>query len=91
MASSDAGGTFYKSVSLQNLEGTKGFSISVDMYNISNDMAPGRKVYIYLKDLYFSIVNGSLVLGDIYEETSVGRLRPQDFYKKSVSFKRFSS
>lgn len=82
VASSDAGGTFYKSVSLQNLEGTKGFSISVDMYNISNDMAPGRKVYIYLKDLYFSIVNGSLVLGDIYEETSVGRLRPQDFYKK---------
>lgn len=82
VSSSDEGGTFYKSVSLQNREGTKGFSISVDMYNISNDMAPGRKVYIYLKDMYFTIAHGSLVLGDIYEETSVGRMRPQDFYKK---------
>ncbi|UUV22525.1 DUF5689 domain-containing protein [Paenimyroides aestuarii] len=82
VSSSDEGGTFYKSVSLQNLEGTKGFSISVDMYNISNDMAPGRKVYIYLEGMYFSIVHGSLVLGDLYEETSVGRMRPQDFYKK---------
>lgn len=82
VSSTDEGGTFYKSVSLQNLEGTKGFSISVDMYNICNDIAPGRKVYIYLKDLYFSIVHGSLVLGDLYQETSVGRMRPQDFYKK---------
>jgi len=82
VSSSDEGGTFYKSVSLQNLEGTKGLSVSVDMYNIVNHIAPGRKVYIYLKDMYYSIVNGSLVLGDIYEETSVGRMRPQDFYKK---------
>lgn len=82
VSSSDAGGTFYKSVSLQNLEGTKGFSISVDMYNISNDMPPGRKVYIYLKDLYFSVVHGSLVLGNLYQETSVGRMNEFDFYKK---------
>ncbi|WLD23635.1 DUF5689 domain-containing protein [Flavobacterium dauae] len=82
VSSSDEGGTFYKSVSLQNLEGTKGFSISVDMYNINNDLGPGRKVYIYLKDIYFMITNGSLVLGDIYQETSVGRMRPQDFYQK---------
>lgn len=82
VSSNDEGGTFYKSVSLQNLEGTKGLSISVDMYNIVNHIGPGRKVYIYLKDMYFSIVHGSLVLGDIYEETSVGRMRPQDFYKK---------
>lgn len=82
VSSTDEGGTFYKSVSLQNLEGTKGLSISVDMYNIVNAMAPGRKVYIYLKDMYFSVVNGSVVLGDVFEETSVGRMRPQDFYKK---------
>lgn len=82
VSSSDEGGTFYKSVSFQNLEGTKGFSISVDMYNINNDLGPGRKVYIYLKDMYFMITNGSLVLGDIYQETSVGRMRPQDFYQK---------
>lgn len=82
VSSTDEGGTFYKSVSLQNLEGTKGLSISVDMYNIVNHIAPGRKVYIYLKDMYFSVVHGSLVLGDVFEETSIGRMRPQDFYKK---------
>lgn len=82
VSSSDEGGTFYKSVSFQNLEGTKGFSVSVDMYNINNDMAPGRKVYIHLKDLYFTLSHSSLVLGDIYQETSVGRMRPQDFYQK---------
>ncbi len=82
VSSTDEGGTFYKSVSLQNIEGTKGLSISVDMYNIVNHIAPGRKVYIYLKDMYFSVVNGSVVLGDVFEETSVGRMRPQDFYKK---------
>jgi len=82
VSSSDEGGTFYKSVSFQNLDGTLGFSVSVDMYNINNDFKPGRKAYIYLKDLYFTIAHGSLVMGDIYEETSVGRMRPQDFYKK---------
>src|SRR5690606_17346578 len=76
VSSTDEGGTFYKSVSLQNLEGTKGFSISVDMYNIVNHVNPGRKVYIKLKDMYFSIVHGSLVLGDLYQETSVGRMTP---------------
>lgn len=81
VTSSDEGGTFYKSVSLQNLEGSRGFSIAVDMYNINNDFEPGRKVYIYLKDLYFNIAHGSLILGDIYQDTSVGRMRPQDFYR----------
>lgn len=82
VSSSDEGGTFYKSVSLQNLDGSKGFSISVDMYNINNYTNPGRRVFVHLQDLYFSIVNGSLVIGDLYQETSVGRMRPQDFYKK---------
>src|SRR5690606_17785340 len=82
VSSTDEGGTFYKSVSLQNLEGTKGFSISVDMYNISNYINPGRKVYIYLKDMYFTITHGSLVLGTIYQETSVGRMTDYNFYKK---------
>lgn len=82
VTSTDAGGTFYKSVSLQNLDGTKGFSISVDLNNISNHINPGRKVYIYLKDMYFSVVHGSLVLGDLYQETSVGRMADYNFYKK---------
>lgn len=82
VSSTDEGGTFYKTVSLQNLEGTKGFSISVDMYNIVNHINPGRKVYIYLKDMHYTIAHGSLVLGVLYENISVGRMTPQDFYKK---------
>ena len=81
VSSSDEGGTFYKSVSLQNLEGTKGLSVSVDMYNINTYVSPGRKVYIYLKDMYFTVAHNSLVLGELYEG-AVGRMRPQDFYKK---------
>lgn len=82
VSSSDESGTFYKSVSLQNREGTKGFSIAVDMYNINNYLNPGRKVYIHLQGLYFAIAHNSLILGDLYQETNVGRLRKNDFYKK---------
>lgn len=82
VSSSDEGGTFYKSVSFQNLEGTIGFSVSVDLNNIHNDLKPGRKAYIYLKDLYFTIAHGSLVLGDLYQGTSVGRMFGPSFYKK---------
>lgn len=82
VSSSDEGGTFYKSVSLQNREGTLGFSIPVDMYNIHTYINPGRKVYIYLQDTYFAINHSSLVIGDLYQENNVGRMRPPDFYKK---------
>lgn len=82
VSSSDEGGTFYKSLSLQNREGTKGFSMSVDAYNIYTLAEPGRKVYIELKDLYYTIQHGSLVIGDLYQEISVGRMRPQMFSQK---------
>lgn len=81
VSSSDQGGTFYKTVTLQNAAGTKGFSISVDMYNIYTEAEPGRKVYVHLKDLYYTIANGALVIGDKFEE-SVGRMRPQLFKEK---------
>lgn len=81
VTSSDEGGSFYKSISFQDEKGTKGFSIAVDMYNTSTYISPGRKVYVYLKDLHFSIAHGSLVIGALHEGT-VGRIRPQDFYKK---------
>lgn len=80
VSSSDEGGTFYKTISIQNLEKTRGFSISVDMYNIYTEAEPGRKIYIKLQDLYYTIKDGALVIGAEYEGT-VGRLRPQDFQK----------
>ncbi len=80
VSSSDAGGTFYKTVSIQNIEKTRGFSITVDMYNIYTEAEPGRKIYVKLKDLYYTLKDGALVIGAEYEGT-VGRMRPQDFKK----------
>lgn len=79
VSSSDEGGTFYKTISFQNYEGTKGFSIPVDAYNLYNEVEPGRKVFVKLKDMYYTITNGSLVIGDLYQGTSVGRLQPSKF------------
>lgn len=81
VTSSDAGGTFYKSISLVSVDGTKAFSIPVDMYNIYTEFEPGRKVYVYLKDRYYNITFNSLIIGDLYEETAIGRLVPEDFRK----------
>lgn len=79
VTSSDAGGTFYKSVSMVSTDGTIGFSVPVDLYNIYTEFEPGRKVYVNLKNRYFAIANGSLVIGDLFEETAVGRLVPEEF------------
>ena len=77
VTSSDAGGTFYKSLSMVSIDGTKAFSIPIDMYNIYTEYEPGRKVYVYLKGRYFNITYGSLIIGDLYEGTSIGRLQPE--------------
>ena len=79
VTSSDAGGTFYKSVSLVSTDGAKAFSIPVDMYNIYAEYEPGRKVYVYLKNRYYDITYNSLMIGDLYNEISVGRLVPEEF------------
>lgn len=79
VVSSDEGGTFYKTVSLETLDKSRGFSIPVDMYNIYTEFEPGRKVYVNLKDRYIAIAHSSLVIGDLYQGTSVGRLVPEEF------------
>ena len=37
VTSSDEGGNFYKSISMMSLDGTKGFSMPVDNYNLFNE------------------------------------------------------
>ncbi len=77
VTSSDAGGTFYKSLSMVAVDGTKAFSIPIDLYNIYTEFEPGRKVYVYLKGRHFNITDGSLIIGDLYQETDIGRLQPE--------------
>lgn len=69
VTSSDEGGTFYKSISMVSLDGTFGFSIPVDNYNLYNMYEPGRKVYVKLKDLYLSRDNG-YVAGGLYNNNT---------------------
>lgn len=59
VTSSDEGGNFFKTVSLMSLDGTRGFSISIDDYNLySQNLQPGKKVYVKLKDLHTMVPTG---------------------------------
>jgi hypothetical protein len=66
ITSSDEGGNFYKSISMVSVDGTKGFSMPIDAYNLYTKYEPGRKVYVNLKDRYFVTENGAMVLGSLY-------------------------
>jgi Family of unknown function (DUF5689) len=78
VTSSDAQGTFYKSISFQTIpsDGSApiGFSVPVNITTLfGKGFTPGRKVYIKLNGLYIGIVYGSLQIGSLYEGT-VGRI-----------------
>lgn len=67
VTSSDEGGNFFKTVSFISLDGNRGFSISIDDNNLyTQNLQPGKKVFIKLKDLYIMRPSGGaggLVLG----------------------------
>lgn len=75
VTSSDEGGNFYKSLSLVSTDGTTGFSIPIDDYNLYTVYEPGRKVYVNLKNLYgVRDMGGSVsgtVIGDLYNGNSI--------------------
>jgi Family of unknown function (DUF5689) len=78
VTSSDAKGTFYKSISFQTIptDGSNpiGFSVPLNVTTLfGKGFTPGRKVYIKLNGLYIGIVYGSLQIGSLYEGT-VGRI-----------------
>jgi hypothetical protein len=78
VTSSDAQGTFYKSISFQTIptDGSNpvGFSVPVNATTLfGKGFTPGRKVYIKLKGLYTAIVYGGLQIGSLYEGT-IGRI-----------------
>ncbi len=73
VTSSDEGGNFYKSISFVSLDGTTGFSMPVDNYNLFTKYEPGRKVFINLKNRFYNTQNNSTVIGSDYEG-GVGRI-----------------
>jgi hypothetical protein len=53
VTSSDEGGNFFKSVSLISVDGSRGFSISIDDTNLyTKKLEPGKKVFIKMKGLF---------------------------------------
>lgn len=76
VTSSDEGGNFYKSISMVSMDGTKGFSMPIDAYNLYTKYEPGRKVYIKMKNRYFvnNSQTASLEIGSLYNGTEVGRV-----------------
>jgi hypothetical protein len=76
VTSSDEGGNFYKSISLVSIDGTKGFSMPIDAYNLYTKYEPGRKVFVNMKNRYFANNSQtySLEIGSLYNGTQVGRI-----------------
>lgn len=73
VTSSDQGGNFYKTISFSSLDGTVGFSIPVDNYNLYTKYEPGRKVFINMKNRFYNIQNNSTVIGSSFNN-GVGRI-----------------
>lgn len=65
--SSDEGGNFYKSMCFQSLNGSKGFSLSIDEGNVyTKNFEPGKKVFLKLKGLAYANPNSSSARGLIF-------------------------
>jgi hypothetical protein len=59
VTSSDEGGNFFKTMTFISTDGSRGFSMSIDDYNLyTKKLAPGTKVYVKLKGLYHSLPDG---------------------------------
>jgi hypothetical protein len=86
VTSSDKGGNFYKSISFQALDGSRGFSVPVDVTSTFTNFEPGRKVFVSLKNQYTDISNDGVRIGTLYVSpssgiASVGRLSAFDYGK----------
>ena len=73
VVSSDEGGNIYKNISFVDSNG-KGFNMAVDKYDTYTYYEPGRKVYINLQNLYAQIDFGGLEIGELYNNTQIGRV-----------------
>lgn len=76
VTSSDEGGNFYKSISLVSVDGTKGFTMPIDAYNLYTKYEPGRKVTVNMKDRYFHFNSqiASLEIGSLYNNNTPDNL-----------------
>jgi hypothetical protein len=78
VVSSDKEGNFFKSVSFQTLDGSRAFSVPMDIEATFATFDVGRKVLIKMQGLYTDISNGGMRIGGLFVTSSgtasVGRL-----------------
>ena len=87
VVSSDEGGNFFKTISLQTLASDGipaiGFSVPVDVSNTYIDYRVGNKVYVKLKNQFTDLYYGGLRIGSLYVSNSgdptIGRISQNDF------------
>lgn len=88
VTSSDLGGNFYKSITFVSVDGSVGFSIPVDDYNLYTKYEPGRKVFINMKNRSFAKENDATIIGSFYnngtltntnDDNKVGRISPVEY------------
>ncbi len=84
VTSNDQAGNFFKRLHFQTLEGSRGFSIPIDVSNLYTIFNPGRKVYIQLQNNYTQLHFDGLEIGNYFfdEATqleSIGKIPVANF------------
>ncbi|WP_433834680.1 DUF5689 domain-containing protein [Flavobacterium anhuiense] len=87
VVSSDEGGNFFKSISLQTKETEAtpaiGFSVPVDVANTYIDYRVGNKVYVKLKNQFTDLYYGGLRIGSLYVSSAgdptIGRVSQNEY------------
>jgi len=86
--SNDQAGNFFKRLHFQTLDGSRGFSIPIDVSDLYTIFNPGRKVYIQLQNSYTQLHFDGLDIGNYFfdEATqleSIGKI-PATNYKNII-------
>ncbi|RPD96562.1 lamin tail domain-containing protein [Aureibaculum marinum] len=84
VTSNDQSGNFYNELHFQTLDGSRGFSIPVDVPDLYTIFNPGRKVSINLKNTFTQLNFESLEIGNLYvdertKEESIGKITATNF------------
>ena len=94
VTTSDEEGNFFKSISFQTLDGTRAFSVPVDVTSTFINFEPGRKVMIKMQNLYTDIKDGDAFYPELPNEFVVTAESEQKHDEKSgldfrfVTYKR---
>ena len=87
VVSSDEGGNFFKTISLQTKETEKapaiGFSVPIDATNTYIDFRVGNKVFVKLKNQFTDLYYGGLRIGSLYVsnagDPTIGRISQNEY------------